>query len=530
MNDSETIKVKKYRSCIIVPFSYDNNFFECMLKEKKGIDGLFSGYLDKVLIKSSTPFNAKETFTEKCKESNRTLQCYEPSNKGREKLKLSQKKEQLYVLNKKKIEFKIGKIKAWFFKNGRGYLTLEILLSDTLPVDLEKALEFNRVHWMYDEEFSQKGNEQKPGEVESVRMKTVVEECLAMLENIGVKERVAEDKNYYLTLAMTDAEGVQEDILHRIILKFPLGKTINEEQKKKMQSYDPYSYIHWKVTGNAVAVMTDNNVTQEKDKNVLNDFDNRVFNHYLIAYLYCLSNYNRYEQLKDGWDSKSDNSTVNQMRDKIQAETTISEIAASGYEHMDKLFCDILRDRVWKYSKKIERFKEEVKYDVFISYRHDGGQYLALLLYKHLKKKNIKVFWDKYCLRAGHFDEQLYKQIEQSRNLIVILSPHCIERLMEEDDWICKELYRALRNSVPVLMITMENVRFPDKEMVEQLMQSENMKELSEESKKRVEFVLKELIKCQGISADVAFFDGVVDRIEAALHLKNLSKRHSGKN
>lgn len=39
------------------------------------------------------------------------------------------------------------------------------------------------------------------------------------------------------------------------------------------------------------------------------------------------------------------------------------------------------------------------------------------------------------------------------------------------------------------------------------------MKKLSEESRKRVEIVLEELKKCQGISADVSLFDGVINRI-----------------
>ena len=543
MEDDAQVKVKQYKTCIIVPFSYSNKFFEGMLQERKEKDQddekkeihtnkVFNEYFRKKWVELDGPFNAEETLTENCEENRRTLQCYTISDKGWKELGLSQNRKQTYILEKQETEFRIEDIKVWFFKNGRGYLTLKVQWAGELPADLKTILEFNATKWMNKKgEFKKKPRQQEICESGCIKMKTMVEQCLGMLKGIGVKGRITEKKIYYLTLVMTDAEGVHEDILHRIILKFPFGKTINTEQKI-MQSYDPYSYIHWKVTGNAVAVMTDNSVTQEKDRNALKDFDNRVFNHYLIAYLYYLSKYNKYEQLKDEWDSGT-GGTVNQMRDKIEEETEVSKIAAIRYEHMDKLFYDILCGQAWDYFSKVKRFKEKVKYDVFISYRHDGGQYLALLLYEHLTKKHINVFWDKYCLRAGHFDEQLYEQIGRSRNLIVILSPQCIERLTEEDDWICKELYGAFRNKqseVPVLMVSMENVMFPDKKMVGQLMQSENMKKLSEESRKRVEIVLEELKKCQGISADVSLFDGVINRIEAALHLENYSKRHSGKN
>lgn len=517
MEDYEQMKINQYKTCIIVPFSYDDSFFEQMLQEESA-GKLFGKKFQKEHIKLDGPFNEEETLTENCREKKRSLQCYKISNSGRADLGLSQNRKQCYILSKSKTEFELEEIKVWFFKNGRGYLTLEIKLSNENVVELDKVLEFNAVHWMY------KGTEFSPkkGNQDKVFLKTIANKCLKKLKCVNGSDRIAEKENYYLTLVISQSDQVDEEVLNRVNLKFPSDKTVNKEQQV-MHSYDPYQYIHWKIADKAVSVLVDDSAKSERDKRVLKDFDKKVFNQYFIAYLYYLSKYDRYKQLKEEWEG--DNKvTVREMRKKIQTGTEISKIAGSGHEHIDKIFYDILCDQAWKFQEKLIKFKEEVKYDVFISYRHDGGQYLALLLYEHLMQKGVNVFWDKACLRAGHFDEQLYQKIEQSRNLIVVLSPQCIERLTEEGDWICKELHRAFRNEqcpVPVLMVAMENVRFPDKKMVENLLQSENAKKLSEESRKILEDTLNELTKCQGIQTDAALFDGVIDRIVAALHLKN---------
>lgn len=49
-----------------------------------------------------------------------------------------------------------------------------------------------------------------------------------------------------------------------------------------------------------------------------------------------------------------------------------------------------------------------MKYDVFISYRRDGGDILAMLLYNRLKDDGYNPFYDIETLRSGRFNEQLY--------------------------------------------------------------------------------------------------------------------------
>ena len=52
------------------------------------------------------------------------------------------------------------------------------------------------------------------------------------------------------------------------------------------------------------------------------------------------------------------------------------------------------------------------KYNVFISYRREGGEALACLLCERLKKLGCSVFYDVESLRNGMFNEKIYKVIE----------------------------------------------------------------------------------------------------------------------
>ena len=67
-------------------------------------------------------------------------------------------------------------------------------------------------------------------------------------------------------------------------------------------------------------------------------------------------------------------------------------------------------------------------YDVFISYRRDGGDTLAQLIYDRLTERGYRVFLDIESLRSGKFNEKLLEVISQCRDLVVILPPGALER------------------------------------------------------------------------------------------------------
>jgi hypothetical protein len=67
-------------------------------------------------------------------------------------------------------------------------------------------------------------------------------------------------------------------------------------------------------------------------------------------------------------------------------------------------------------------------YDLFISYRREGGGDLAHLLRIALERRGSRVFLDVRELRAGPFDVALLRHIESTPNFVVLLTPGCLDR------------------------------------------------------------------------------------------------------
>ncbi len=94
-------------------------------------------------------------------------------------------------------------------------------------------------------------------------------------------------------------------------------------------------------------------------------------------------------------------------------------------------------------------------YDVFISYRRDGGDNFGYLLYKKLTEKGYRVFYDVESLRSGKFNKQLYDIIDNCKDFIVICSPHAWDRTKNEGDWVRLEIEHAVdlkKNIIPVVL------------------------------------------------------------------------------
>ena len=63
-----------------------------------------------------------------------------------------------------------------------------------------------------------------------------------------------------------------------------------------------------------------------------------------------------------------------------------------------------------------------MKYDVFISYRRDGGYETAKHLYDLLSREGYSVSFDIDTLRNGNFDTELLKRIDQCKDFILIVN------------------------------------------------------------------------------------------------------------
>ena len=94
------------------------------------------------------------------------------------------------------------------------------------------------------------------------------------------------------------------------------------------------------------------------------------------------------------------------------------------------------------------------EFDVFISYRREGGLFLALHIKTALEKRGYSVFMDIENMKSGPFNEILYDKIQETENFILVLSRDSLDRCADSDDWVRKEIAHAIKNSrniVPVL-------------------------------------------------------------------------------
>ena len=101
-------------------------------------------------------------------------------------------------------------------------------------------------------------------------------------------------------------------------------------------------------------------------------------------------------------------------------------------------------------------------YDLFISYRREGGYELARLLYSSFKEAGLNPFFDVEELRSGPFDEKLYTYIEESQNFVLVLSPNSLQRCESEKDWVRLEIERAIKLGKNIIPVMMKNFTFPE--------------------------------------------------------------------
>jgi len=100
--------------------------------------------------------------------------------------------------------------------------------------------------------------------------------------------------------------------------------------------------------------------------------------------------------------------------------------------------------------------------DVFISYRREGGLDFSGRLYEKLTASGYTAFYDLESMKAGRFDNQLYKKIEMADNFVLILSPNSLDRCDKEDDWVRLEIEKALELNKNIVLIMMQRFTFPD--------------------------------------------------------------------
>lgn len=94
-----------------------------------------------------------------------------------------------------------------------------------------------------------------------------------------------------------------------------------------------------------------------------------------------------------------------------------------------------------------------MKYDVFISYRREGGKEFARSIKAALELRGYSVFLDFDELKDGIFDDRILRAIEASPVFLFILSNGSLDRCRDESDWVRKEVEHAYsfgRHIIPI--------------------------------------------------------------------------------
>jgi len=106
-------------------------------------------------------------------------------------------------------------------------------------------------------------------------------------------------------------------------------------------------------------------------------------------------------------------------------------------------------------------------YDIFISYRREGGFETAQLLNDRLVKDGYTVSFDLKTLREGDFDKALLERVEQCSDFLLVVDKNCFQKTLEgnlprEKDWLRVELAYALELKKNIIPIRLKDAVFPD--------------------------------------------------------------------
>lgn len=115
-----------------------------------------------------------------------------------------------------------------------------------------------------------------------------------------------------------------------------------------------------------------------------------------------------------------------------------------------------------------------MKKDIFISYRNDGcSNQFAHRLASDLTDLGYSVYFNPNEERSDSFPDRLKNAVRTCKDFILVLSPHCMERLQRDDevDWVREELLTARENGKNIIPVLVDGAKMPagPEEMPEKL-------------------------------------------------------------
>lgn len=97
------------------------------------------------------------------------------------------------------------------------------------------------------------------------------------------------------------------------------------------------------------------------------------------------------------------------------------------------------------------------KYDIFISYRRDGGAQYARILQLMLIQRGYKVFLDYDELTDGIFSDKIRAAIEETPVFMLVLSKGSMKRCTNDGDWVRKEITLAVNQNKHIIPVNPDN-------------------------------------------------------------------------
>ena len=104
----------------------------------------------------------------------------------------------------------------------------------------------------------------------------------------------------------------------------------------------------------------------------------------------------------------------------------------------------------------VSMFNVGKKYDVFISYRREGGEWIARSLYYYLDRRGLRCFLDHYDIPNGHFDDAVRGSIRDSDYFFSVIAEGALPVRGDGDwfawEWDCAKELRADDHIIPLVV------------------------------------------------------------------------------
>lgn len=139
-------------------------------------------------------------------------------------------------------------------------------------------------------------------------------------------------------------------------------------------------------------------------------------------------------------------------------------------------------------------FNENEQYQIFISYRRDGSDAHARIIYDKLKNLGYRVFLDFESLFSGGFRKNVINAIRGCNDFIVLIPNGGLDRCnSDENDLFREEIKTALESDKNVIPVFVNGFKMP------------NYSDLPED--------IAPITECNGIDCSMEYFDAVFEKI-----------------